>query len=167
MGGGFLYTNQNTLSLGLVCGLHHLHDAKKTGAANAGRFQTTSGCCTADRGWQAGGIFRSRSAGSRHQHAAGVVGDGVLIAGYAAGMCMNLVLPFAEWIWRLPPGSCSKNRAFSDEKLTISVSKNWRILSASSEWPAADMRMYQKLPAFLDNPRMFSGYPGAGGGRGA
>lgn len=22
-----------------------------------------------------------------------------------------------------------------------------------------DMRMYQKLPAFLDNPRMFSGYP--------
>ncbi|STI83461.1 FAD-dependent oxidoreductase [Escherichia coli] len=21
------------------------------------------------------------------------------------------------------------------------------------------MRMYQKLPAFLDNPRMFSGYP--------
>lgn len=28
MGGGFLYTNENTLSLGLVCGLHHLHDAK-------------------------------------------------------------------------------------------------------------------------------------------
>ncbi len=70
MGGGFLYTNENTLSLGLVCGLHHLHDAK-IGAANAGRFQTTSGRCTADRGRQAGGIFRSRSAGSRHQHAAG------------------------------------------------------------------------------------------------
>ena len=30
MGGGFLYTNENTLSLGLVCGLHHLHDAKKS-----------------------------------------------------------------------------------------------------------------------------------------
>ena len=25
--------------------------------------------------------------------------------------------------------------------------------------PLRDMRMYQKLPAFLDNPRMFSGYP--------
>lgn len=24
--------------------------------------------------------------------------------------------------------------------------------------PLRDMRMYQKLPAFLDNPRMFSGY---------
>ncbi len=28
MGGGFLYTNETTLSLGLVCGLHHLKDAK-------------------------------------------------------------------------------------------------------------------------------------------
>ncbi len=30
MGGGFLYTNETTLSLGLVCGLHHLKDAKKS-----------------------------------------------------------------------------------------------------------------------------------------
>ncbi len=72
MGGGFLYTNENTLSLGLVCGLHHLHDAKKSVPQMLEDFQTTSGRCTADRGWQAGGIFRSRSAGSRHQHAAGV-----------------------------------------------------------------------------------------------
>lgn len=28
MGGGFLYTNEDTISLGLVCGLHHIKDAK-------------------------------------------------------------------------------------------------------------------------------------------
>lgn len=27
------------------------------------------------------------------------------------------------------------------------------------EGPMRDMRMYQKLPAFLDNPRMFTAYP--------
>lgn len=70
MGGGFLYTNEIPCRWGwfVVC---IICMTQKIGAANAGRFQTTSGRCTADRGWQAGGIFRSRSAGSRHQHAAG------------------------------------------------------------------------------------------------
>ncbi|MGS9273095.1 FAD-dependent oxidoreductase, partial [Salmonella enterica subsp. enterica serovar Infantis] len=30
MGGGLLYTNETKLSLGLVCGLNHLKDAKKS-----------------------------------------------------------------------------------------------------------------------------------------
>ena len=59
-----------------------------------------------------------------------LVGDGVLIAGDAAGMCMNSVLPFAVWIWRLPPGKQQQNCAFSDES-DDSVSKTRGISSAS------------------------------------
>lgn len=70
MGGGFLYTNETTLSLGLVCGLHHLKDAKKIGPANAGRFQTASGSCAADRRWQAGGICRARCTRGGNEYAA-------------------------------------------------------------------------------------------------
>ena len=35
----------------------------------------------------------------------------------------------------------------------------WRPCKKLESGPLRDMRMYQKLPAFLDNPRMFSGYP--------
>ena len=53
MGGGFLYTNENTLSLGLVCGLHHLHDAKKSVPQMLEDFKQHPVICTADRGRQA------------------------------------------------------------------------------------------------------------------
>ena len=120
MGGGFLYTNENTLSLGLL-GLHHLHDAKKIGAANAGRFQTTSGRCTADRGRQAGGIFRSRCRKQVSNMLPELVVDGVLIAGDAAGMCMNLGFTIRGMDRRLPPGK--QQNCASAMKATISVSK--------------------------------------------
>ena len=38
MGGGFLYTNKDSISLGLVCGLGDIAHAQKKSAANAGRF---------------------------------------------------------------------------------------------------------------------------------
>ncbi len=49
MGGGFLYTNEIPCRWGwfvvsIIC------MTQKNRAANAGRFQTTSGRCTADRG---------------------------------------------------------------------------------------------------------------------
>lgn len=56
-------------------------------------------------------------------------------------------------------GSRSKNRAFSDESDDFSKQKLAEYRQHLESGPLRDMRMYQKLPAFLDNPRMFSGYP--------
>ena len=42
-----------------------------------------------------------------------LVGDGVLIAGDAAGMCMNLGFTIrGSWIWRLPPGKPQQKPCF-------------------------------------------------------
>lgn len=90
MGGGFLYTNENTLSLGLVCGLHHLHDAKKSVPQMLEDFKQHPAVAPLI----AGGKLVEYSAHVVPE--AGInmlpelVGDGVLIAGDAAGMCMNL-----------------------------------------------------------------------------
>lgn len=90
MGGGFLYTNETTLSLGLVCGLHHLKDAKKSVPQMLEDFK------------QHPAVAPLIAGGKLVEYAAHVVpeagmnmqpelvGDGVLIAGDAAGMCMNL-----------------------------------------------------------------------------
>ncbi len=79
MGGGFLYTNENTLSLGLVCGCI-IYMTRKNRCRKCWKISNTSGRCTADRRRQAGGIFRSRVPEAGINMLPELVGDGVLIA---------------------------------------------------------------------------------------
>ncbi len=112
MGGGFLYTNENTLSLGLVCGLHHLHDAKKSVPQMLEDFKQHPAVAPLI----AGGKLVEYSAHVVPE--AGInmlpelVGDGVLIAGDAAGMCMNLGFTIRGMDWRLPPGKPQQKPCF-------------------------------------------------------
>lgn len=90
MGGGFLYTNKTTLSLGLVCGLHHLKEAKKSVPQMLEDFKQHPAVAPLIAG---GKLLEYAAhvvpeAGMNMQPE--LVGDGVLIAGDAAGMCMNL-----------------------------------------------------------------------------
>ncbi|MEA0983861.1 FAD-dependent oxidoreductase, partial [Salmonella enterica subsp. enterica serovar Enteritidis] len=94
MGGGFLYTNETTLSLGLVCGLHHLKDAKKSVPHMLEDFK------------QHPAVAPLIAGGKLVEYAAHVVPESgmnmqpelvcycVLIAGNAAGLCMNLGFTF-------------------------------------------------------------------------
>ena len=142
MGGGFLYTNENTLSLGLVCGLQHPAVAPLI----------------------AGGKLVEYSAHVVPE--AGInmlpelVGDGVLIAGDAAGMCMNLGFTIRGMDLAIAAGEAAAKTVLSAMKSDdFSKQKLAEYRQHLESGPLRDMRMYQKLPAFLDNPRMFSGYP--------
>lgn len=87
-----------------------------------------------------------------------LVGDGVLIVGDAAGMCMNLGFTIRGMdLADCRRGSSSKT-VLSAMKATISVSKNSRnIVSILRVARCAICACTMKLPAF-DNPRMFNGY---------
>lgn len=160
MGGGFLYTNEDTLSLGLVCGLHHLKDAKKSVPQMLEDFKQHPVVAPLI----AGGKMVEYSAhvvpeaGMNMQPE--LIGDGVLIAGDAAGMCMNLGFTIRGMDLAVAAGeaaakavlSAKQNNDFSSNGLA-SYRQNL------DNGPMRDMRMYQRLPAFLDNPRMFTGYP--------
>ena len=160
MGGGFLYTNKTTLSLGLVCGLHHLKDAKKSVPQMLEDFK------------QHPAVAPLIAGGKMVEYAAHVVpeagmnmqpelvGDGVLIAGDATGMCMNLGFTIRGMDLAVAAGEAAaktvlcamKNHDFSRQGLAA-------YRQHLDNGPMRDMRMYQRLPAFLDNPRMFSRYP--------
>lgn len=160
MGGGFLYTNENTLSLGLVCGLHHLKEAKKSVPQMLEDFK------------QHPAVAPLIAGGKLVEYAAHVVpeagmnmqpelvGDGVLIAGDAAGMCMNLGFTIRGMDLAVAAGeaaaktvlSAMQNNDFSRQGLA-------EYRQHLDNGPMRDMRMYQRLPAFLDNPRMFTRYP--------
>lgn len=160
MGGGFLYTNETTLSLGLVCGLHHLAEAKKSVPQMLECFK------------QHPAVAPLIAGGKMVEYAAHVVpevgmnmlpelvGDGVLIAGDAGGMCMNLGFTIRGMDLAVSAGeaaaktvlSAMKNNDFSRQGLS-------EYRQHLDDGPLRDMRMYQRLPAFLNNPRIFTAYP--------
>lgn len=151
MGGGFLYTNENTLSLGLVCGLHHLHDAKKSVPQMLEDFKQHPAVAPLI----AGGKLVEYSAHVVPE--AGInmlpelVGDGVLIAGDAAGMCMNLGFTIRGMDLAIAAGEAAAKTVLSAMKSDdFSKQKLAEYRQHLESGPLRDMRMYQKLPAFLD-----------------
>ena len=160
MGGGFLYTNDSTISLGLVCGLHHLKDAKKSVPQMLEDFKQHPIVAPLIEG---GKMIEYAAhvvpeAGLKMQSE--LVRDGVLIAGDAAGMCMNLGFTIRGMDLAVASGEAAantvlnaiKNSDFSKQGLS-------EYLNLLNNGPLRDMKMYKKMPDFLDNPRMFGAYP--------
>ena len=160
MGGGFLYTNKNTLSLGLVCGLHALKGANNSLPQMLENFKLHPAVAPLI----AGGKLVEYAA---HLVPEGglnmlpeLVGNGVLVAGDAAGMCMNLGFTLRGMDLAIAAGeaaaktvlSAMQSNDFSRERL-----EEYR--RHLENGPLRDMRMYRRLPALLDNPRMFSAWP--------
>lgn len=160
MGGGFLYTNESTLSLGLVCGLHHLQEAKKSVPQMLEDFK------------QHPAVAPLIAGGKLVEYAAHVVpeagmnmqpelvGDGVLIAGDAAGMCLNLGFTIRGMDLAVAAGEAAAKAVLS-ARLRNDFSRQGLATYRQylEDGPLRDMRMYQRLPALLNNPRMFTRYP--------
>lgn len=160
MGGGFLYTNESTLSLGLVCGLHHLQEAKKSVPQMLEDFK------------QHPAVAPLIAGGKLVEYAAHVVpeagmnmqpelvGDGVLIAGDAAGMCLNLGFTIRGMDLAVAAGEAAAKAVLS-ARLRNDFSRQGLATYRQylEDGPLRDMRMYQRLPVLLDNPRMFTRYP--------
>lgn len=160
MGGGFLYTNDSTVSLGLVCGLHHLKEAKKSVPQMLEDFKQHPIVAPLIEG---GKMIEYAAhvvpeAGLKMQSE--LVRDGVLIAGDAAGMCMNLGFTIRGMDLAVASGEAAANAVLSAmKKADFSKKGLSEYLKLLNDGPLRDMKMYQKMPDFLDNPRMFGAYP--------
>ena len=149
MGGGFLYTNKTTLSLGLVCGLHHIKDAKQ---------HSVVAPLIADGKMVEYGAHVVPEAGLRMQNE--LVRDGVLIAGDAAGMCMNLGFTIRGMDLAMASGEAAAKAVLSAmAKNDFSKQTLNQYLKYLEAGPLRDMKAYQRMPDLLDNPRMFTAYP--------
>lgn len=160
MGGGFLYTNESTLSLGLVCGLHHLKEAKKSVPQMLEDFKQHPVVAPLIEGGRmveyAAHVVPE--AGLRMQSE--LVRDGVLIAGDAAGMCMNLGFTIRGMDLAIASGEAAAKTVLSAmQKGDFSKQGLSEYLRHLDAGPLRDMKAYQRMPAFLDNPRVFTQYP--------
>ncbi len=160
MGGGFLYTNETTVSLGLVCGLHALKEAKKSVPHLLEDFRQHPAVAPLIAGGKLleYGAHVVPEAGMNMQPE--LVGDGVLVAGDAAGMCMNLGFTIRGMDLAIAAGEAAARTVLSAmQSNDFSKQGLAQYHQHLENGPMRDMRMYQRLPAFLDNPRMFTRYP--------
>lgn len=161
MGGGFIYTNEDSISLGLVYGLHNISEASKSVPQMLEDFKNHPTVKPLVEG------------GKQVEYSAHVVpeggidmlpkmfGDGVMIVGDAAGLCLNVGYTVRGMDLAIASGEAAAKAAIkANEVGNFSES----ILSAytselKNSFVMKDLELYKNLPGFLDNTRMYNEYP--------
>lgn len=161
MGGGFLYTNRESVSIGLVCGLGEMGQARKSVPQMLEDFKQHP----AIRPLIQGGKLLEYSA---HMVPEGglamipqLVGDGVMIVGDAAGLCLNLGYTVRGMDLAIASAEAAANTAIAaraqQDFSAHALSAYKRALEQS--FVMRDMQHFRKLPALMENPRLFTQYP--------
>lgn len=170
-GGGFLYTNQNSLSLGLVLAMQDLMDVssptKNEGELSVSPHNLLEG-------------FKDRSEirpliadGHSVEYSAHIipeggfraiprlVTDGMVVVGDAAGLTLNMGITIRGMDFALASGVMAarallrarEQADFSNASLTYYET----LLKESFVWQ--DLKTFQHMPEFLTNPRLYERYP--------
>ncbi|WP_409306386.1 FAD-dependent oxidoreductase [Pectobacterium sp. B1J-3] len=161
MGGGFLYTNKDSISLGLVCGLGDIAHASKSVPQMLEDFKQHPTI----RPLIQGGELLEYSA---HMVPEGgldmvpsLVDDGVMIVGDAAGLCLNLGYTVRGMDLAIASAQAAADAAIAAKQRqdfsSSSLMEYKRTLEKS--FVLRDMHHYRKVPAMMENPRMFTQYP--------
>lgn len=161
LGGGFLYTNRDSVSIGLVFGLHGAGTEKPPLPAMLKRFKSHPAIAPLLDGGEVirypghmvpeGGIAMMPS----------LVQDGLMIAGDAAGMCVNAGYTIRGMDFAIAAGRYAAETAvaahkagkYNRDELALYID----LLERS--FVLQEMHLYSKAPQALNNERVFAAYP--------
>lgn len=163
MGGGFLYTNRTSLSLGLVIGVHDLMEMQPPirphDLMEAFKNRPEVQCLIA------GGTPVEYSAHVIPEGAwraiPRLVSDGFLVVGDAAGLSLNQVVTVRGMDLALVSGALAAQAILAarqkDDFSAQSLALYPRLLQESAAY--RDMLTFQHVPQTLSNPRLLTHYP--------
>jgi electron transfer flavoprotein-quinone oxidoreductase len=150
-GGGFLYTNLSSVSLGLVVRIKDLMEKKPS--LEAPQLLEDFKQRPEIKGLIAGGETIEYSAHvipeAGMEGIGRLYGDGILVAGDAAGLALNTGIT----VRGMEFAAATKNKDFSAQ----SLSEYEKLLQNS--FVLKDMKTFKNAPRFLDNPRLMGLYP--------
>ncbi len=165
IGGGFLYTNQESLSLGMVVGIealmHHephveapeLMEMLKSRAEVAPLIEGGNTVEYSAHVIPEGGIRAVPK----------LVSDGILVAGDAAGLALNMGVTVRGMDFALASGALAA-RAVKEAKAKndySAVALGCYEQSLRDSFVLKDLQTFRSMLDVLDNPRMFNQYPQA------
>lgn len=160
-GGGFLYTNKDTISLGIVCTLSELKHTDKTIPQMLDEFKEHPAIAPLIANGKTVEYSGHLVPEAGYNMLPTLYQDGVVIIGDAAGLVINtgymvrgmdLAIASGEYAARAIIQAKEKND-FSASSLAYYQ----RLLEES--FVLKDLKHYQNFPAFMENPRIFNEYP--------
>ncbi|MDP4155700.1 MAG: FAD-dependent oxidoreductase [Bacillota bacterium] len=161
VGGGFLYTNKESIAIGLVLGLEHIGESDKTIEEMLTAFTNHPEIAPLIKD----GKLLERSGHVVPEAGSSMVstlyGDGFLICGDAAGFCLNIGYMVRGMDLAITSGELAAKAVLAaKEKGDFSSAslKRYKDLLDNS-FIMNDLSVYKNFPAFMENPRIFNQYP--------
>lgn len=161
LGGGFLYTNESTVSLGLVFGLHSVGLTNKSVPQMLEDFKRHPAVAPLVNGSKLIEYSAHVVPEGGLSMVPRLVGDGVLIAGDAAGFCLNVGYTVRGMDLAVASGEAAARAVMAARKandFSETGLASYKTLLDES-FVMKDMNLYKNLPGFLDNSRIFNDYP--------
>lgn len=162
MGGGFIYTNKESISVGMVVSLAHIGQSDKNIEEMMNDFVATPAIAP---------LLKDAKLVERSGHVvpeagfggvSNLSGDGYVIVGDAAGLCMNLGYTVRGMDLAIESGIHAAQtiiEAKAAEDYSASALKKYddRVLNSPSI--GGDMKLTAKFPEFMETDRIFKEYP--------
>ena len=161
VGGGFLYTNKDSISIGLVLGLEHIGESKKTIEDMLVAFSTHPEIAPLIKD----GKLLERSGHVVPEAGLSMVstlyGDGYLICGDAAGFCLNIGYMVRGMDLAIASGELAAKAVLEAKEkgdYSSATLKSYKTMLDQS-FIMNDLSVYKNFPSFMENPRIFNQYP--------
>lgn len=162
MGGGFIYTNKNSLSIGVVVGLEHIGESDATIEDMMNEFMAYPTVARLLKG----GKLLERSGHmvpeAGYKMVTTLSGDGFIIVGDAAGFCINMGYTVRGMDFAIASGMYAADAIIKAKRLgdySAGALRYYDIMIEDS-FVGKDLKTYRHFPELLNNPRIFQKYPG-------
>lgn len=161
IGGGFLYTNKDSVSLGIVATVGDVEYSETSVVEMLNRFKEHRLIAPLIEGGELLEYSAHLVPEGGYDAMPELVGDGVLVAGDAAGMVLNLGYMVRGMDLAIEAGHQAANavlyarRRGDYSRKTLSSYKT----ALENSFVLEDMKLYRKAPEFMENRRVFTRFP--------
>ena len=161
IGGGFLYTNKDSISLGIVATVSDVEYSETSVVEMLNRFKENRLIAPLIEGGELLEYSAHLVPEGGYDALSELYGDGVLVVGDAAGMVMNLGYMVRGMDLAIESGVQAANavlyarRKGDYSKKTLSAYKT----ALENSFVLQDMKLYRRAPQFLENRRVFTRFP--------
>lgn len=159
IGGGFLYTNKNSISLGLVFTLSDLPGTEKTVPEMVEEFKNHPAVRPLIKGGKTVEYSGHLVTEAGYSMIPKLYADGVVVVGDAAGFVINIGYMVRGMDLAIASGEAAAKAIISanGDYSANSLSQYRQLLDQS--FVMRDLKQYSKFPAFMENHRIFNDYP--------
>ena len=162
-GGGFLYTNKDSISLGIVVGIKDLMLGQPAVQAPLllDEFKQRPEIAVLIRGGETVEYSAHAIPEGGYQAMSKLFGDGILLAGDAAGFSMNIGVTVRGMEYALASGYYAAQAVLAAKKAEDFSARGLAVYQEllGQSFVMEDFKNFQEAPHALENPRLFQHYP--------